>query len=183
MRRILVFVFLGIFGLVAFRNVAFGQKPFPTAWLGEWHGTLEIFGAKGKVQSLPMELHLHPIDSIAGGYTFTIVYGEDKEAGRRPYHLLTLDAATGRYLLDERNGIRMEAYFVNGKLIQWFEVQGALLYTSVEKVGRRLVWEIVSGSSKPVSTTGGGIAEGEEIPPVQAYPVSGLQRAVLKRRR
>lgn len=160
---------------------AAGQAGFPADWQGHWQGRLEIFNASGKVQEIPMELHLLPMDTSAN-YTFTIIYGEDKEAGKRPYELVVLDAGKGRYLIDEKNTIKMEAYLVGGKLVQWFEVEGSLLYSSLELVGgEQLVWEILAGSSAPASSSGGTKVDGEDIPVVKAYPIGTLQKAVLRR--
>lgn len=162
-------------------GLLFGQASFPATWVGNWKGTLEIFNATGRLQELSMELNIHPLDTPPGSYTFEIVYGEDRVTGARPYELLTLDAAKGLYLMDEKNSIKMEAYYLNGKLIQWFEVEGTLLFTTTELVGDELLWEIISGSSMPVSTTGNDTVNGEEIPPVKTYPVGAMQRARLRR--
>jgi hypothetical protein len=172
-----------ILSIVFFFSVSLviGQTSFPSTWVGDWSGKLEIFNVTGKLQELPMELHIHPLDTVPEAFTFAIVYGEDKVAGLRAYELVTVDAAKGRYLMDEKNSIKMEAYYVNGKLVQWFEVEGTLLYTTTELVGEELLWEIVSGSATPVSTTGNETVNGEEIPPVKTFPVSVIQRARLRR--
>jgi hypothetical protein len=162
-------------------KVSFAQLAFPATWAGHWSGTLEIFNATGKVQELPMELLIGKQDTVPEVYDFIIIYGEDKVLGKRPYQLITVDAAKGRYLLDEKNSIKMEAYYINGKLIQWFEVEGTLLYTSTELIGEELHWEIVSGSATPASTTGNQRIGEEDIPPVKAFPVGAMQRARLRR--
>ncbi len=159
----------------------FGQNNFPSAWQGEWTGKLEIITAAGKVQELPMELHILPIDS-SENFTWTIIYGEDREAGTRPYELVTLDATKGLYAIDEKNSIQMEAYLLGGKFYQWFEVQGSLITTATWLEGEELVWELVSGSIEPVSITGAQEVEGEEIPPVKTFPVKVLLVARLVRR-
>ncbi len=180
MKSILSLLFFFLTSL-AFPTGASGQTAFPAAWSGDWAGTLEIFNATGKLQELPMELHIHALDTVPAAYTFQIVYGEDKVTGARPYELVTVDAAKGLYLMDEKNSIKMEAYYINGKLIQWFEVEGTLLYSTTELVGEELLWEIISGSSTPVSTTGNQTVDGEEIPPVKTYPIGAMQRARLRR--
>ncbi len=162
-------------------NLLMGQAAFPASWVGDWSGQLEIFTATGKVQEIPMELHIHPLDTVPAAHTFQIVYGEDKVTGNRPYELVTVDAGRGLYLMDEKNSIKMEAYYINGKLVQWFEVEGTLLYTTTELVGEELHWEIVSGSSTPVSTSGNQKVDGEDIPPVKTYSVGAMQRARLRR--
>lgn len=177
MKPILTFLFSAIISL------AYGQNDtlsFPQSWEGKWVGTLEIHNASGLAQALPMELHLLPMDSV-GQWSWTIIYGEDKDTGKRPYELHTINAEKGLYLIDEKNSIKMEAYYLGGKFFQWFEVQGSLLLTSTQLVGEELHWEIVFGKSEPASVTGDQAIDGEEIPAVKTFPVHGMQRAVLRR--
>ncbi|TAK39294.1 MAG: hypothetical protein EPO28_10875 [Saprospiraceae bacterium] len=161
-------------------TATFAQKDFPASWAGEWKGTLEIFNASGKVQELPMELHIQPVDS-SENYTWTIIYGEDKVAGRRPYELVPVEPAKGLYKINEKNSIAMEGYLLGGKFFQWFEVSGSVLFTSTALVGEELVWEIVVSSTEPVSSTGNETVDGEEIPEVKTFPVTALQTAKLRR--
>lgn len=154
---------------------------FPVSWEGKYAGDLEIFNAKGKAQTLPMELHILPIDT-SENHTFYIIYGEDKEKGLRPYELVTVDAAKGYYKVDEKNSIAMEGYLLGNGFYQSFEVMGTTLMTIVEKVSENeLSWTIIAGKNEAVSTTGGEIVDGEEISPVFAFPVVSAQKAVLRR--
>ena len=154
---------------------------FPATWEGVWAGKLEIYNRKGKAQELPMELHILPIDGTER-YSWTIIYGEYKEAGKRDYELVTVDAENGVYAVDEKNSIQMEGYYLGGKFFQRFEVMGNMLLTTNEKIDdNTLTWEIISGSLEPVSSTGKQEVDGEEIPEVKAYPINVLQKAVLKR--
>ena len=76
----------------------------------------------------------------------------------------------------------MESYYYGGKLLCWFVVQGSRILCTYEITGpNEMVFEVVSGSEKPVSTTGKGTHQGEEIPEVLTYPVAVFQRAVLQR--
>ncbi len=183
MQKILILTFIGFlnFNLLPAQNTIDSLR-FPAAWEGEWRGELEIFNAKGKVQSLPMELHILPIDTLPSTWTWTIIYGEDKEAGKRAYELHEMDKAKGLYLIDEKNTIKLEGYLLGEKFYQRFEVMGNLLMTSTEMVSENeLHWEIISGKLEPVSTTGGEAFKGEEIPPVKAYGINVFQRAILRR--
>ncbi|MFK7934657.1 MAG: hypothetical protein AB8G22_14190 [Saprospiraceae bacterium] len=154
---------------------------FPASWSGKWQGTLEIFSEKGKQQELPMQLHILPMDT-SDRYTWTIIYGEDEKTGTRPYELVTIDAEKGLYAIDEKNSIQMEAFLLGGKLFQRFEVMGSLLLTTNElHADGTLSWEIISGKLEPVSVTGDQKVAGEDIPPVQAFPIGVLQRAVMKK--
>lgn len=152
---------------------------FPASWSGKWIGTLEIFTAAGKQQDLPMELHILPIDT-SERYTWTIIYGEDKVAGMRPYELVTVDEKKGIYTIDEKNSINMEAYLIHDKFFNRFTVMNStLLCTNELRNDSTMVWEIISGSTEAVSTTGGTVIDEEDIPPVQAFPINVMQRAIL----
>lgn len=156
-------------------------QPFPQSWVGVWTGELEIFNAKGKVQAVPMELHIQPIAN-SQNYTWTIIYGEDREAGARPYELQAVDAEVGHYVIDEKNSIRLDAFLVGGKLYERFSVMGSMLIATTELQGNQLIYEIISGSDKAVSTTGNTTVEGEDIPAVESFPIAVRQQAVLRKK-
>lgn len=87
-----------------------GSADFPAGWSGTWHGTLDIFNGSGKVQSVPMWIEIHPIDtSTTGRYTFGLVYGS-KDQDWRPYELVPVAPQFGQWKVDEKNGIAMESY-------------------------------------------------------------------------
>lgn len=65
---VFIFFFQNLFSQTA--------ETFPASWQGDWTGTLDIFNAKGKVQSVQMTVEIHKIDtSKEGRYTFGLVYG------------------------------------------------------------------------------------------------------------
>ena len=154
---------------------------FPATYVGTWRGDLEVFTPeKGRVQTLPMELEVRPLTDSS--YTYTIIYGEDREAGKRAYELVVRDAQLGLYYIDERNSIGMEAYLIGDVFVQRFEVMNNMLDTQTRlRPDGTLLWEIASGPLQPVSRSGGVEWEGEDIPPVSAYPIRNYQRAVLRR--
>ena len=126
-------------------------------------------------------IHILPIDT-SKNFTWRIVYVVDSVRQIRNYELLTIDAEKGKYLIDEKNSIKLEGYLLGGKFFQRFEVMGSLLMTSTEKINEEeMIWEIISGSLEPVSNTGGQEFEGQEIPPVRGYGIKVMQRASLKK--
>ncbi len=152
---------------------------FPAAWVGDWHGTLDIFNAKGKVQSVPMWVEIHKIDTSANGrYTFGLVYGS-KEQDWRPYELVPVKPEAGLWQVDEKNSIVMESYLRGPKLLCWFTVGGNRILCTYEKRGAELLFEVYSGAETPASTTGNTKQGEEDIPEVKTYPFSVFQRAVL----
>lgn len=154
---------------------------FPYSWLGNWEGTLEIFKDNKVVQKVPMELELLSIDT-SDNFIWAIIYGEDKVAGRRAYELEIVDSEKGHFLLDEKNTIKIESYFYGNKLMSWYDVMGNQIVSILEKEGDQMTFEIIFGSSTPVSTTGDQKFGGEDIPAVKTFPINGYQKAILTKK-
>ena len=155
--------------------------PFPQSWLGYWEGELEIFKENKIVQTIPMALEMLEMDT-SNNFIWAIIYGEDKEAGRRAYELETLNAEKGLFLVDEKNTIKLESYLFQNKLMSWYEIMGNQILSIQEKRGDEMIFEIIFGSSEPVSITGDQQFDGEDIPAVKTFPIGGYQRAILKKK-
>lgn len=186
------FFFLTVFSLIV--NVLYAQiaapvslaaKPdsFPVSWQGDWSGTLDIFNGKGKVQSVAMTVEIHKIDTSAEErYTFGLIYGS-KEQDWRPYELVPVAPERGVWKVDEKNSIAMESFLFGQKLLCWFTVQGSRILCTYEKTADdTMVFEVMSGPEKEVSTTGNAKQGEEEIPEVKTYPFGVFQRAILHRK-
>ena len=97
----------------------------------------------------------------------------------RPLHLLKpVDTAQGHWVLDERNGILLDEYWLGGKLTSVFSLGGVTITNSHAVEGDRMTIEFTTTSSKPVQTTGLGT---EDSPRVDSYAVRSYQKAVLHR--
>lgn len=156
-------------------------QDFPKAWHGTWKGPLTIHAASGAVQTVPMQLEIAPIDSIRT--TFVLTYGSGNKTDRRAYELVTVDAKQGRYVVDEKNGIKIEMYKLGNRMLCQFDVQNSRLMTTYELTNpTTLTFEVMTSGVVPVSTTGETSSKGQAaMPSVNSYRVNGFQRAVLKR--
>lgn len=169
-----------LFLLCAALPFAACAQSFPQTWQGTWRGTLHIHTAKGVAQTVPMAVEIGPTaDSLR--WRFALTYGEDTAKGRRAYDLLVVDRAAGRYLTDENNGILLDDYFLDGRLLSQFTVQGTRLISSFERRGDELIFEILSGKDAPVRTSGGQKRGDGDVPTVQSFPLGSWHRAVLRR--
>jgi len=151
---------------------------FPEDWVGRWKGDLKIYSGLGLQDQLKMELIIEPIAG-SENYTFVIVYDTGLELTKRNYELIVVDKAQGLFLVDEKNSILIESYFIGGKWFQRFEVAGSKLNCTIEMQNKNLIWEISSGKSEKISTTGDKNIEG--IYEVNTFPVGVYQRAVLSK--
>ena len=152
---------------------------FPESWFGNWVGTLDIYNAKGKQQSISMACVMSATDT-AGVYNWHIIYGEDRVKGLRPYLLRTIDASKGHYVCDEVNSIKMESYLLGNKLFCYFMVEGNVIVSTYEKTAEgKMLFEIIFGKDKTVSESGNQVFKGDTIPTVKTFPIVISQRAIL----
>ncbi|MCW5520020.1 hypothetical protein J1N09_09235 [Aureitalea sp. L0-47] len=170
---LLFFPFLCSFGINAQTE---SELSFPEDYFGVYKGTLEIEAERGS-QEVPMEFHLKPTDTI-GKYHYTLVYGEGDMRQERKYTLLAEDAEKGNYVVDENNGIILDDKVQGNRLYSLFEVQGTLLTTFMTFQEDHMVFEITAANMEKRRVSQ---ADNEEKTKVISYPISTVQRAVLKK--
>ena len=154
---------------------------FPRDHIGDWEGKLEVFNAvKGKVQEVTMRLKIHPLKDSLGQYTYQLTYG-DNGKDDRPYRLVAVDSSKQHWLVDENDGIKLDGYFIDGAFVQVFTVQGTTLICSdrLDETGN-MRHEIMTYKQKAIRTSGGS---SEDVPAVDSYPITGTQKAILRRKK
>lgn len=146
------------------------DKKFPDDFLGAYKGKLEVFNPKG-TQEYNMEFYFEKTDTI-GRYRYTIVYNGEP----RNYLLIEKDKAQGKYIIDENNGIVLQASVFGQNIYSIFEVMGNLITTTEHFYDDYMDFEIMMSRTSQIETTGKGT---DEIPEVKVYPVIVTQRARL----
>lgn len=172
MKRILTLLFCMPMSLLLAQ-----QKEFPESWKGNWKGELHWYktGASAP-QVVSMELRIQPADT-AGQYTWQLIYGAAAE-DNRPYLLKPVDPAKGHWMVDEKNGILLDQFWVAGKLCGAFTVQQSTIINKYWMEGDKLNIEFLTIRSAPLTTSG---ADTPESPKVDSYRVGGYQLAILQR--
>lgn len=138
----------------------------PANWHGTWAGPMALHGVAGKPGSVPVVLTIRP-DGDKGGVTWLVVYGEGKGEVRKDYRLDHDPKRPGRYRLDERNGIVLDARLVGDVLYSQFEVEGRSFTARYERAGGAIRMEITAAKPEK-DATGGGAVRGLEVTEVQA---------------
>lgn len=168
-------LFFYVLFLVGFTSFSQEEKlVFPEDYLGVYKGDLEINSDRGN-QKIGMEFHLLKTDD-SQKYKYTIVYIFDGKRQERDYTLFVKDREKGRYVVDENNGILLDAQLFGATLYAMFEVDGTLLTTTERFYENAMDFEITATSRDKANKT---IAEGEEATEVLSYPISTLQKAHL----
>lgn len=150
---------------------------FPASFAGVWSGKLHWYPVNKASQIVDMQLHILPADT-AGQYTWRIVYG-NPGTDDRPYVLKAVDTAAKHWIVDERNGILLDGYWIHDRFVSSFSVGNTTITDSYALNGEEMVVEFYSTQKTPISKTGKGT---EESPAVESYRVSSYQRAVLRKR-
>jgi hypothetical protein len=159
------------------------QARFPEAWAGKWSGTLTTLSAPDSVRNrIPITLEIAR-EASGTGYSWLTVFNADTVRGRRPYRLVTEDAAKGRYATDEGNGVLLEETYIGGMLVSVFQVQTRVLESRYMLRGDTLTHEITWWDATPERTAKGEGANAEGGVAIPSYRVQGLQRAVMTRQR
>ena len=160
--------------------VATGAKPaspsFPKDWLGHWRGPCTFEPpVRGRPAALDMELVIGPVES-SDRISWRIVYHEPNGPTVRRYALVPVDPARGQYLLDENNGILIEAFLGGAVLRQSFEIGSSRIESREELHGDMLEVEMTSWHRKASRTSEG---HGDTV--VRSFAIQRVQRCELRR--
>ena len=157
------------------------SEVFPDDWLGYWEGEVEIHDVNGLKQKIPIALD-HQKTETLGTYIWAIIYGEDTVAGRRQYYLKDIPEESGHYVVDEKNTILLDHYYINGHLYSQFEVMGTHITSIMYKEGDEMHFDIISSQFEPIRINRDTIYLGEEIPEVKGFKTLRLQTSVLHKK-
>jgi len=145
------------------------QKTFPDQCLGQWKGMMYIYSRSKLVDSVLVRLTAAPT-AQPDAWTWKTEYISEKLPMVKDYVLRVKDAAKGRYVTDEGEGIELAEYVFGNKMYSVFETGGILLTSSYELRGSELIFEVTSGEKLE--------ATNEEV---TNYSTNNLQRVVLRR--
>lgn len=162
----LIFFFVSVF-FISFCSA----QSFPEDYVGKYKGTLTIDSPRGK-QEIPMEFHLNKTDS-ANKFDYILIYNNQP----RNYTLIIKDKEKGICEVDENNGIILPSKFSGSTLYSFFEVQSNFLSSRLDFQGDTLFFEILFSNTKKKIVT----RPSKEALPVSGYPISTIQKAVLKK--
>ncbi|WP_298900715.1 hypothetical protein [uncultured Psychroserpens sp.] len=165
-----VFLLLGLFACFSLNAQ---DKVFPDDYLGVYKGDLVITSSKGK-QSLPMEFHLKATDST-DLYSYKFIVLVNNKPSEKNYTLKVKDKSKGEFLIDENNGIVLNANYIDNTLYSVFDVESSLITTTETFYENKMEFKIVySDMTDKTSSDNGGDAVN-----VTNYPVTVIQKAIL----
>lgn len=150
---------------------------FPEDWIGSWRGPLVTRGSSAVAGDVTMEIAIART-ADPQRLDWTVIYDGPQGRQERPYQLVVRNRDEGRYAIDERNGIVLEARFLGDALYTWFATQGSNIVVREQLVrgsdADRIEVEFITAVDREVVTTGKDV-EVRSLPPIS------VQRASLRR--
>ena len=126
-----------------------------------------------------MELKIAPTDD-RDRFQWTIVYEGAQGRNERLYTLVAKDPDKGQFVVDENNGITMEATLIGDTLSEHFVVEGQRVWTTSRLVqtslGKEIHFELSSADDTQANKSGGK----NGTPEVVSLRLNSHQRAILK---
>lgn len=138
---------------------------------GCFRGTLRMFGDGGE-RTVAMGLDVLPVRDAPDEFTWQLRYGEGPAAQLRDYRLQVVDAAAGRYQIDEQNGIVLAARRVDDELVTLFAAGDQLLAVRYRAVPAGIAFALEACATQGGTPTGQG---------VRTFAEFGRQRGILAR--
>ncbi len=112
-----------------------------------------------------MSLNIQPLASdqnAAGRLTWTIIYDGPQGRSERPYELVPVDLQAGQFMIDEKNGITIDACLIGNSLHSHFTVAGQTIWSRYELQGSdsepSIRFELLSAQNDAVTKSGGRMA-------------------------
>lgn len=153
---------------------------FPYAAYGYYEGLMETYTADG-VTKIPMAML---IDAWIEPNTFQwqIIYNPRTEfADKRRYTLHIKDLKRGHYQLDDDHGVLLDAFLFNNRLVTRYKVGHTALETIHSFEDETIIFEVLGGPAKHISTIEPIKIDSIEIPEINTLKTSTYQRAVLRK--
>jgi len=125
----------------ASNTIAQVSSNFPDGWTDRWAGTLFIYG-ENKVKEIYMELIIKPAEDT-NHWKWTIIYGKGEFSQTRQYELILVDSSKGKYKVDEKNSIILEATYRNNTFFSTYEVEKNLITAIYSLSDNKIIFEII----------------------------------------
>lgn len=133
---------------------------------------------QGKPQTVPMTIQIKPISQNPMRYTWQITYGTGAKKVIRNYELVAKNQSAGHFVIDEKDGTLIDAWWLGDKLYSQFRVKNRLLSTQEQLQGNRLYYELVV--YQPLTPEAEGFQQKSSFESYQIQVVQSAQLSPVK---
>ncbi|MEH2058018.1 MAG: hypothetical protein V7K97_18015 [Nostoc sp.] len=157
------------------QSASSSSNSFPQNWQGKWSGTMFNRSVKGQSQTVPMTLIIQPISNNPKRYTWQITYGVGAKKLLRNYELVVKDRGAGHFVIDEKDGTLIDAWWVRDTLYSQFRVGNRLLNSQYQRQSDRLRYKLVT--YQPLSSP--PAKDSQQKVSFESYQIGAVQSAEL----
>ncbi|MBA3649246.1 MAG: septal ring lytic transglycosylase RlpA family protein [Chitinophagales bacterium] len=148
---------------------------FPDDWVGNWHGNLKSYSAKGLEQIIPVQLVIEP-NIYFNRWILRLAY----DTYSKTYELVKRGEGNDTYSIDEKNGIDIPSSVFGNHFISRFSLNGILFECTFNLITKKeMRIELFEGEYNRTWTTGNIIQTQDSVPEVGVFQVNTLQEAIL----
>ncbi|MFN8257133.1 MAG: hypothetical protein U0W24_15665 [Bacteroidales bacterium] len=158
-------------------------KAFPENWLGLYEGNMYILNLKkGLIDSVKVNFYFLST-SVKNRWTYRFVYhGLKHDEIIKDYELVKPDSLKrNNFIIDEKDGILIEATFMGNTLYSSFIVYGSLISSVMKMEKDEIFYEIYTASDQATLSTKNDPKNVSDSFTVESYPPFTTQFVRLKK--
>jgi len=150
-RRFIIISFLSI--IAAFSSdYCFAQNPSLKSWIGNYEGTMQVYG-RGKLQmELPVDLVIAEIPK-GNRLIWKMIYYEPFGILVKDYQMVMPIDQSNKHVLDEMDGTTLECYLYGNSISSCFTVEGLTICSTYIKSDDSIYVELFGGKYRDESTS------------------------------
>lgn len=151
----------------------------PNEWLGSWQGEVKSESAQSQSSTFQMNLAIAASDK-PDRLLWTITYDGPQGKSVRDYELVKKDDQPAHFVIDEKNGIEIDATLIEKAMLSHFSVSGQTIWSKYELLNTdpsEMIFELVVAPSSTQVQSGGK----DGVPEVTSLLPATRQIARLKR--
>ncbi|MEQ8700366.1 MAG: hypothetical protein RLT05_27860 [Bauldia litoralis] len=147
-------------------------------WVGRWEGTCRVTSTQGKLSSVATSLEIRKLAADGSLHSWIVTYGPGTDAAqRRAYEIAAVNAVHGHYVIDEKNGLEIDAWLVANQIFAPFEIAGNLIVAKYIRMKGGIVMELPSFATDKRRRT---CLESNRSTCAHSYRMTGVQLCFLR---
>ena len=126
-----------------------------TAWQGFWKGPCRLDPPYRGIRDFRGSLRVRGLGPGGRRYSWVLVYdyGAARPKETRTYEIVAKDASRGHWVIDEKNGLKLDTFLLGNRLYSPFTINRLLITATYERTGTAIRIELPTYSAKPIRRT------------------------------
>jgi len=123
---------------------------FPDTWIRSYEGTMHLSNNSGVYDSVIVQFEMQEVEKNRR-WSYKMTYKSERFGDTHKAYEIVRDS-TG-YVMDEKNGLRIEMAYMNDVFYEFFEVGNIYYACTMRKLDSGILFEIFGAGTKPTLST------------------------------